>query len=439
MSRFILALIAALMLTVPARAQGVLRDAESEYALRELAKPLLAAAGLGSNSVKIMLINDRRMNAFVADSQHIFVTSGLLLKLKRAEELQSVLAHEIAHITNGHLSRRAANARSMRTAAGLGLILAAAAAAAGSPDAGVGVAIGSRSSAQRVFLSHTRAEEASADQSGVRYMASAGIDPSAAADVLEIFRGQEALNVGRQDPYVRSHPLSRDRIRALDGFVAAYQGRTRQNQNADYWFAVLQGKLSAYLQNPSRTIRAVRRDNSSIGLMRRAVAYNEMPKPAEAIEAATALVRAKPNDPYAHELLGWILLENRRPGQAIGPYRKAVQLSRSNPLILAGLGRSLVAEGSQGAIREALNVLERARSRDPHNPSALRDLAAAYAKTGQNGMASVVTAERFALIGRLSDAGIHAKRAADLLPRGTPGWLRAQDILRASEAVKRRR
>ena len=438
MTRLLIALVSVVLIALPVRAQSILRDAETERALRELARPLFAAAGMGGGSVNIWLIEDRQMNAFVADNQHIFVTTGLLLRLKRAEELQAVLAHEIAHITNGHIARRSINATNARTAAGLGLILAAAAAAAGEGGASAGLAIGTRSSADRVFLSHTRAEEASADQSGIRYMASAGVDPSAAADVLELFRGQEALNIGRQDPYARSHPLSRDRIRAVEGFVAAYGGRARDDQTADYWFAVAHGKLSAYLQNPSQTIRQVRNDNSVIGLMRRAVAYHRMPRPDEAIRAATQLVNARPQDPYARETLGWILLENRRPGEAIRAYRDAVGLSRNDPLILAGLGRALVAEGSAGSIREALQVLERSRSRDPGNPSVLRDLATAYAKTGNPGMASVASAERLALMGRLPDAAIHAGRASDLLPRGTPGWNRAQDILRAAENTRRR-
>ncbi len=437
MAARIFALLIACMLALPAHAQALLRDAQSEYALRQLAKPILAAAGLGANSVRILIIEDRKMNAFVADGQHILIHSGLLLRLKRAEELQAVLAHEIAHITNGHLTRRATNARTARNAAGLGMIMAAAAAVAGQGEAALGLAGGSVGSAQRVFMAHTQAEEASADQSGIRYMAQAGIDPSAAADVMELFRGQEALNVGRQDPYARTHPLSRDRIRAIEGFAAGYAGRAKDDPEADYWFAVVQGKLAAYLQNPAQTIRATRRDTSGLGLMRRAVAYHRMPKPADAIQAAQALVAARPNDPYARETLGWILLESRQPGPAISAYRQAVQMAPSEPLIRAGLGRALLAEGSESSVREALKVLEQSRSRDPQNPSVLRDLAVAYAKTGQNGMASVATAERFALMGRLRDAAIHAQRAVDQLPRGSAGWLRAEDILRAAQAVRR--
>jgi predicted Zn-dependent protease len=439
MARVLLAALIALALALPARAGGLLRDAESERALRELARPLLAAAGLGAGSVKILIIEDRTLNAFVGDAQHILIHSGLILKLKRAEELQAVLAHEIAHIANGHITRRATNARAARTAAGLGLLLSAAAAAAGAGDAAAGLAIGTTSSAQRVFFGHTRAEESSADQSGLRYMAAAGVDPHAAADVLEIFSGQEALNIGRQDPYARTHPLSRDRIRAVEGFAAGYADRARDDPAADYWFAVVHDKLAAYLQNPAQTIRATRGDNSALALMRRAVAYHRMPKPGEAIAAAEALVAARPNDPYARETLAWILLESRRVPQAVATYRQAVSMARNEPLILAGLGRALVVEGSGAAVREALDVLERSRSRDPQNPSVLRDLATAYAKSGQPGMASVVTAERFALLGRLDDAAIHAQRAVDQLPRGSPGWLRADDVLAAARAARSNR
>lgn len=437
MARILAALIVALVVALPARAQGILRDAESEYALRELARPLLAAAGLGANAVRFLIVEDRTMNAFVGDAQHILIHSGLILRLKRAEELQAVLAHEIAHITNGHITRRAANARSTRTAAGLGLLLSAAAAVAGQGKAAAGIAMGTTSSAQRVFFSHTRAEEAAADQSGLRYMAAAGVDPRAAIDVLENFRGQEVLNVGRQDPYALTHPLSNDRIRAVEGYAAGYAGRTRDDPAADWWFAVLKGKLAAYLQNPGQTIRDTRGDDSALGHLRRAVAYHRMPKPAEAIRSAQALVAARPNDPYARETLGWILLESRQPAAAVSAYRQAVAMLPSEPLLLAGLGRALLAEGSAGAAREALDVLERSRTRDPANPGVLRDLAVAHARAGQAGLASAATAERFALMGRLSDAAIHAQRAVDQLPRGSPGWLRAEDILAAAQAARR--
>ena len=80
-------------------------------------------------------------------------------------------------------------------------------------------------------------------------------------------------------------------------------------------------------------------------------------------------------------------------------------------------------------------MLEQARSREARDPRMMRDLAVAYARNGQNGMASVATAERYALLGDLKNAAVHAKRAIGLLPQGSPGWNRAQDVLNAAKAA----
>ena len=92
---------------------------------------------------------------------------------------------------------------------------------------------------------------------------------------------------------------------------------------------------------------------------------------------------------------------------------------------------------ASGNARGALPALERARSIDFRDGSMLRDLSVAYARTGSNGMASLVTAERYALRGRMNDAGIHAKRATGLLAEGSGPWQRAHDVLLASERAEK--
>lgn len=444
MPRIMFHLLAAVCLAVltvaPARAQGLIRDAEIEYSLRRVMAPVANAAGLGASNVRVFLINDSSMNAFVADAQTIFVHTGLLLKLQDTAQLQAVLAHELAHITNGHLTRRAINRKSAGQAALAGLIVGLGAAVAGSPDVGLGLAAGSGSVAQRVFFTHTRAEEASADQAGARYMIAAGVSPQSMVEVLEIFRGQEALNVSRQDPYVLTHPLTQDRLRAVKGFASAYPKSDLDQSDTDYWFARARGKLGAFTQNPSYTLRRIKSsDTSDLALMRRAVAYHRKPDIKAAIEQIDKLVARRPQDPFAHELRGQILLESRRFDAAIQAYARAVQLAPNEALIRAGYGRALLSPDTAASNRKALKELQAARSRDPHDPRMLRDLAVAYARAGNNGMASLSTAERYALSGRLKDAGVHAKRAAGLLPHGSPGWNRAQDILHAAELAAKRR
>ncbi|HHI70878.1 MAG TPA: peptidase M48 [Rhodobacteraceae bacterium] len=429
------------LVITPARAQSLIRDAEIEYALRKLAQPVFAAAGLNADRIRILVINDSSLNAFVADNQHMFIHSGLILKLKTPEQLQAVISHEAAHIANGHISRRLANIRSAKTAAGLGILLSlAAAAASGETKAGVGAAAGAASTAKRVFLSHTRSEEIAADQSGARFMARAGVDPQAMVEVLKLFIGQEALSAARRNPYTLTHPLTRERLRAVKGYAAAYAPRGKPDPNTAYWYARARGKLGAFIRNPKWGLREARKTKySDVALMLRAVAYHRVPNTKKALRNVNSLIKARPKDAYAYELKGQILLESRQTDAAAAAYAKAVSLAPGEALILAGYGRALLAQGSGNSIRKALQVLEKARARDPQDARMMRDLSIAYAKTGNNGMASLSTAERYAIMGRLNDAAIHAKRAAGLLPRGSAGWNRAQDVLTAAKAAQKRR
>lgn len=436
--KYLHVILLALAVTIqPLSAATLLRDAEVEQALKMLMRPILQAAGLGSNRIRVLVIKDSSLNAFVVDSRHIFIHSGLILKLQRPEALQAVLAHELSHITNGHLTRRFGNARAAGRTTALGFALAVAAAAAGQAEAGVAIGAGTASSAQRVFLAHTRAEEASADETALRLMAQAGIDPGAMADVLDLFRGQEALRPGRQDPYARSHPLTRDRLRSVKGFAAAMKGRTSEAPTETrYWYGRLRAKLDGFLQNSRYVLRRdAAKGTGEIATLRRAAAYTQMPNTQKALNEVNALLRLRPRDPYYHELKGLILLEARRYGEAASAYDTARKLAPREPLILSGLGRALLATGSARNKRVALEMLIRARANDPGDPGILRNLAQAHAANGQGGLASVAVAERYAILRRHKDALIHARRALGQLPRGSAGWLRAQDVESAALRV----
>lgn len=437
MTKWALILLLTAIMALPARAVTLLRDADIEYALTQVASPLLRAAGLNPARVKILVVDDPNLNAFVVSNDAIFLHSGLISRMKRADMLQSVIAHEAAHIANGHITRRAANLGAARNAATLGMALAALAAAAGAGEAAPGIAIGTRSAAERRFLSHTRAEEASADQSALRYMKAAGVSPMGMLDVMRIFSGQEALSTNRQDLYVRSHPLSRDRMRVVEGFVAAEGQAGGRDANAEYWFQRAKGKLTAFKRAPRWTLtRAGDSGYGDIAQMRRAIAHYRNSNGQKALKAIDTAIAARPNDPFLHDLRGEILMRTRNFNAAVNAYGRAVKLAPRNGLILSGYGRALLATGRVEPARQAL---EKARAADFRDGIMLRDLAKAYAKLGQRGMASLVTAERYALRGNLSDAGLHAKRASDLLPEGSGPWQRAQDVLIASQRVAKKR
>ncbi len=429
-------LILSFVIALPARAVSLLRDADMEYALAQVAAPVLTAAGLSASRTKILVVDDGALNAFVVGNDAIYIHSGLIGRMENAAMLQAVIAHEAAHIANGHITRRMTNMGNARTAAGLGVALAVIAAAAGGGEAAGAIAVGSQSAALRAFLSHTRAEESSADQSGARYLRSAGIPLSGMLEVFRLFRGQETLSAARQDPYVRSHPLSRDRLRTIEGYAAAYgDARSADSATWDYWFARAKGKLTAYQRRPSWTLnRLGEAGYRDVALMREAMARHRNSQTRQALSAIDQAIALRPQDPFYYDLKGQILMETRQFAAAANASARAVQLRPRDGLLQAGYGRALLASGN---VRAALPALERAREIDFRDGSMLRDLSVAYAKTGQTGMAALITAERYALRGSLEDAGIHAKRATGLLPEGSGPWQRAHDVLLASERAEK--
>ncbi|MEM6307691.1 MAG: M48 family metalloprotease [Pseudomonadota bacterium] len=428
--RFIFAMMGSVLLgftALSAQAVTILRDPDIEVGLRELARPVLTAAGLNPANVKILVVDNDRLNAFIIDHNHIFLHSGLIFKLQSAEQVQAVIAHEAAHIANGHIGRRINAINNAKTATTFGMLVAVAAAAGGEGAAAGALAAGAAGSAQGVYRGHSRSEESAADQSALAYLRTAGINTVAMVEVLEIFRGQEALSVGRQDPWVRTHPLTRDRLRAARA-AGAGQNSVAANKVNAYWFARIQGKLSAFKRAPSWTLRRAT-GTGDVALMRRAVAYHRQGQTAKAKEAITTLVNRRPQDPYFRELQGQIFLESRDIDGAVRAYRAAASLTPRNALIWGGLGRALLAQNTAPSNTEALKTLQNAYGRDRRSARILRDLGTAYARAGQQGQAILAAAEAAMLRGDARTATAQAKRASGLLPRGSASWQRAQDLM----------
>ena len=93
------------LMPATANALSLIRDAEIENTIRVWSTPLFEAAGLVPDDVRIILVNDRRLNAFVAGGQNLFLNTGLLLRCDHAGQVIGVIAHETGHIAGGHLAR----------------------------------------------------------------------------------------------------------------------------------------------------------------------------------------------------------------------------------------------------------------------------------------------------------------------------------------------
>ncbi len=125
-----------------ANAAPIIRDAEIEQVLRTVADPIVKAAGISPSAVKIYIVNENQINAYVSGGKNIFINTGLLGLSDNPGMLTGVIAHETGHISGGHLVRSVDEMKQTTIKATLGYMMGLAAAAAGSPQAGMAIASG---------------------------------------------------------------------------------------------------------------------------------------------------------------------------------------------------------------------------------------------------------------------------------------------------------
>lgn len=423
------------MLPDTARAQGrgpqLVRDAEIENTIRAYAAPLFAAAGLDNNAVSVHLINDSVLNAFVAGGQRIFINTGLLIRAERPAQIIGVLAHEIGHIAGGHLLRRGEAVQNATTAMILSALFGAAAAVAGSGDAAAAAVLGGQQLAERSFLAYTRGQEASADQAGATFLEESHQSVSGLIEFLKIIGKDVQLNFGRPDPYLQTHPLTPERVAALDGRLqrSPYKDAKDSPENIER-FKRMQAKLVGYLNGLPATLKKYPlTDTSLYGRYARAFAYYRALDFDKALKETDSLIADYPNDPYFRELKADILFNMGKVADSVAPIAKAYELAPNEPLLGLGYAQRLVALEDTSRLPEAIAILKKVTLAEPDDGGAWQQLAVAYGRSGDIGMASLASAERFLAQGDLRDAQGQADRAAHLMKEGTPGWLRAQDII----------
>jgi predicted Zn-dependent protease len=417
---------------------SLIRDTEIEATIHSYAAPIFEAAGLDPSVVRIYLVNDDQINAFVAGGQNMFLNTGLLTRSKGPGQVTGVIAHEVGHIEGGHLARVHDALKRGTAETILAVVLGAAAAAAGRPDVGTAVIAAGQNVALRNLLQYTRTQEGAADAAAMRYLEGTGQSARPLLEFFDVLQGQELLTPNRQDPYLRTHPLSRDRILAIGDFVdRSPHSDVPPPPEQVRSHARMVAKLHGFLDDPATTLRRYpAADETEAARYARAIAFHRANRFDEALAAVDALIAEQPGDPYFHELKGQMLFETGRPAEALGSYRRAAELKPRAPLIRIELGRVLLAANDPALLDEAIEHLRTATLFEPDRPFAWRQLAIALGRDGRLGDSALALAEEALLQKKLPEAKFQAGKAERLLERGSPGWLRALDIQRAVDNEK---
>jgi predicted Zn-dependent protease len=437
--RFAAAAVAAVMAfawTAPALALSVARDTEIEEFLWSETRPVLKAAGIDPNAVKIYLVSDNVFNAFVSGGQNIFVTTGLLDQLDTPNQLLGVLAHETGHIAGGHLARSSDDMMNEAAPFLITMLAGLAAMLAGEGQAGMGIIMGAQQAMQRAVLGYSRVQESSADQAAISFLDRIQKSGRGMIETFEKLGQQELLVDRAQDPYARSHPMSSDRIASLTSRVEASPYKDNVDTPEEIAkYKLIQAKVRGFMNNPQATLRQYPgNDLSDPARYARSVAYYRMADFRSANQEIDALIAAHPENPYFWELKGQIVAEQRDFAGAAKAFEKSVKLKPKAALLQVNLGATLVALEDQAQMPRARDVLVAALQVDNTNAFAWLQLSFAYAALGQEGMAALSMAEQRFNVGNYPDAIRFAMRAREMLPKGSREAGRADDIVVIAES-----
>ncbi|HJV41856.1 M48 family metallopeptidase [Caulobacter sp.] len=412
---------------------SLIRDTEIEEILHHDADPIFAAAGLDPRNVRILIVGDKSLNAFATQGLQMGLNTGLILQTENPNQLRGVIAHETGHLAGGHPIRSdemmRAGLKPMILTMGLGIL----AALAGSPDGGAALIANSQYAGALGALGYSREQESRADQAGAGFLEATGQSGRGLVEFFDNFRYQEVFDQSRRYAYFRSHPLSSERIEVLRSRVERQPHYSAVDTPEDLaQHEVMKAKLEGFINPQVALMKYKETDTGFPARYARSIAYYQMKDPDRALKLLEGLIADHPDNPYLWELKGQILFEFNRIAQAEEPQRKSVALKPDAALLRINLGQTLISLDDPKKVEEGVQELKRSLLNDPDNAVTWRLLAQAYDKQKKDGEARLATAEQYFSLGAVREARVFAMRARELLPKNTPDWRRATDIVLAS-------
>jgi predicted Zn-dependent protease len=419
---------------------AILRDTETEQLLRDYTRPVLRSAGLEKQNIQIVIVNESVFNAFVADGHRIFVNYGALMQSQTPNQIIGVLAHETGHLAGGHLAKLHEQLAQAQTQMIIAMVLGAGAVIAGgksgSGNGGLTNAGAAALSAPSEVIRHTllayqRQQEENADRAGVKFLTATGQSAKGMYDTFKRFSDESLFAAHGADPYLQSHPMAPDRVAALEEVARSSPYWDKKDDPAlQARHDMMRAKISAFMERQDTVYhRYPLSDTSLPARYAHAITTYLHGDLRSALAQIDGLIQVQPANPYFYELRGQALLEGGKPAEAIAPLRKAVQLSNNAPLIEMLLGQALVATDNKAYTDEAIAILRAAVTRETEAPLGFSQLAMAYGRKGDFAEADLASAQAAYLRGDNKTARDLASRAKTRFAVGTPGWVKADDIV----------
>lgn len=381
------------------RESRFLDDPELTDYLNRLADRLTAVSDSGTQRIQLFAMDDPSINAFAMFGGYIGVNTGLIIAAKSESEVAGVLAHEIAHVLQRHLARQVAAQKQVALGSMLAIAVAIFAARSNADVANAALAT-SQAGAIQAQLGFTRDNEREADRIGFDMMQRSGLDARAMVSFFKRLQQAGRVYETGAPTYLRTHPLTVDRITDLEHRVVQAGVPTRAAPDQKE-FRLIQAKLRALRGAPGEALDAAEdRLRKAEGVDLPAAAYEmavALNRQLKFAEAAAMLTKADQDSPLVQRLAAEIALAG---GDRIGAekrYRRAVAQSPGRPALWYGLVDLLL---SGKKFEEARVVLEERLRKVADDPEIHARLARAFEGLGRNASRHRAQAEAYLLRGQ---------------------------------------
>jgi len=387
------------------RTMPVLDDPEMNSYIASLGLRLLANAPGGHPDFRFLLIQDARINAFAAPGGLVAVNTGLFLAARNEAELAAVVAHEIAHVTQRHIVRAYSKGSRTDFASQLALLAAVLLAGyGGNPELAEAALYSTVAANVQQKLSFSRTHEHEADRIGINILANAGLDPKAMPQFFETLQQRSFTGDNAVPEFLRTHPLTSERISDARGRAAQMEGPFRQDSLA---FRLMQARAFVYtaateaLKARLQATREGDQPEQPASRYRQALAWIRLEQPAKAIERLEPLIQAHP-DRLPFQLAraeAWLAMQ--RPEKALAGLQEVAQLVPQHPPIVALLAQALLQAGRP---KQAMERLEATLARHPEHGVLLKLKARAAALADAPALSHEAMARYYASMGQTAPA-----------------------------------
>lgn len=356
------------LISSSAQALSLISDEETEVFLHQTLKPIFKVAKASFNPRRIYIVNDRSLNAFVAEGNYMFVNIGTLTTADTQNEISGILAHETGHIQGGHILRHKLKAQEIQRVALASMLLGGAAGlAVGRPDVSMAAILGTQGTALNSMLTYQVSEERSADEAAVRLLKKIKQSPVGMLNFMRKIKNQNTAHGIDETNYYRTHPITSERIAFLEKAAKESKYPSRGKQEKE--FARIKAKLFAFTEDSKQTfIRYPQSDNSREAHYARAIAYFKDMKMNHALNLIDGLIKEEPNNPYFYELRGQMLMENGRIEASVKDYKKALQIRPNSPLFKLNLAQAMIENNPSPAEQQQIvDMVNQALIYNPEN------------------------------------------------------------------------